>query len=41
VSRPALLRREALQPDRYLSHDEIRGRQSDIVNLLGERGRPR
>lgn len=41
TSRLALLRREALQPERCLSTKEIRGRQSDTLSLLGERGRPR
>jgi hypothetical protein len=37
TSLPALLRREALQPDRCLSTEVIRGRQS-CVELVGAPG---
>jgi hypothetical protein len=41
VRRPALFKSEARQPERYLSQEERRGRQSATETLFGERGRPR
>jgi hypothetical protein len=41
VKRPALFRRDARHPERYLSTEEMRGRQLAIEILFGERGRPR
>jgi hypothetical protein len=38
MSRPALFRRDARQPDKYLSQDVRRGRQSLTEILWGERG---
>jgi hypothetical protein len=35
INRPALLRREALHPERCLSTEEIKGRQSETLSLLG------
>jgi hypothetical protein len=41
MSLPARFRREAFQPERYLSVEVISGRQSATEILWGERGRPR
>jgi hypothetical protein len=41
INRLALLRREALHPERCLSTEEIKGRKSEMLSLLGESGRTR
>jgi hypothetical protein len=41
VRRPARLSREARQPERYLSQEEMSGVQLATDSLVGERGRPR